>query len=90
MLGLVLFVAVIVTAIKDGLEGGFAVLIFGGFFYALAWGVWFAYRYDVRRKQRQQQRDRDRALAINADIEDSAYARGDDERGMYGQFPPAV
>ena len=67
------------------LGGALAGLLVGG---PIIWGIWLAFRSDARRTQRQQQQDRDRALAINADAEHSAYLHGDDERGVYGQFPP--
>lgn len=53
-------------------------------------GIWLAFRVDRRRKWRQRIRDRNAGLAINCDVEDEAYTRGDDERGMHGQYPPAL
>jgi hypothetical protein len=52
-------------------------------------GLFLAFRSDARRKGRQQVQDRNIGLAINADIEDAAYTRGDDQYGVHKQFPPA-
>ena len=68
-----------------GLAAGAAVLLLLSPF---AWGIRLAFRSDERRKQRQRDADRARALAINADIEHTTYIRGDDQLGVYGQFPP--
>lgn len=75
-----------VSAIQLFLGGLFVVALAAPF----AYGLWFAFRFDRRRRERQQRYDREKGLAINADVEDDAYARGDDDRGIYGQFPPAT
>jgi hypothetical protein len=54
----------------------------------IIFGIWVSVRADRRRKWRQQLHDRSQALAINADVEDAAYLRGDEHRGLHGQFPP--
>lgn len=73
----------------DGdLSGPSGVLVAALLCAPIAWGIYLAFRYDKRRKQRQQLKDRNAGLGINAEIEDAAYNRGDDQRGIYGQFPP--
>jgi hypothetical protein len=89
--GALAVMAVIGTAVADSNDpgnvgsavvGAVVVVLFGC-------GLWLAFRSDARRKKRQQLQDRNIELAINADIEDAAYKRGDDQRRVHGQFPLA-
>jgi hypothetical protein len=87
--GLLALMAVIGSAISDEPDALATTLVFIIMFTLIAGGLFLAFRSDARRKQRQQLQDRNIGLAINADIEDTAYTRGDDQRGVHGQFPPA-
>ncbi|MGU3652520.1 DUF2510 domain-containing protein [Mycolicibacterium sp. A43C] len=73
---------------KDDNSGAAAFWVLLGGFFVVA--IWWGLRSSAKRRHRQQLQDQNTALAINADIEDDAYRRGDGQRGMHGQFPPSA
>jgi hypothetical protein len=85
----VVAVVAVLAIIGAALDDNHAFLGSVMLFVVIGGGLLLAFRSDARRKQRQKVQDRNIELAIHADIEHDAYHRGDDQRGVHGQFPPA-
>lgn len=85
---LVIVGALIFAVVTDSADDRGAAAATAAVVFFLGGGILLALRSDARRKDRQRRQDQGVSLVIDAEIEHRAYLQNDDERGVYGKFPP--